>query len=172
MSCIYGPHQFGTEDQGWVAHFLIRALKGEPITIYGDGTQTRSFCYVDDLLNGLELLMESGSDFIGPCNLGNPHEVTIAEIARMIIAQTGSRSQLIHRPLPQDDPKRRQPMIHTAREILGWRPVVPLEEGLRATIGYFALRVFAPEKEDLRAASSVRHDRRAKPNVAAEEMLH
>ncbi|MEA2990915.1 MAG: UDP-glucuronate decarboxylase [Alphaproteobacteria bacterium] len=147
----YGPRML-KNDGRVVSNFIVQALGNEPITIYGDGTQTRSFCYVDDLVRGLELLMESASDFTGPCNLGNPHEVTVGEIARLILEQTGSRSKLVHRALPQDDPKRRRPIIKKAKEVLGWSPTVPLAEGLRMTVAYFSLRVAAPEREEVLAA--------------------
>jgi len=143
----YGPRML-ENDGRVISNFIVQALRDEPITIYGDGTQTRSFCYIDDLLNGLELLMESGREVDGPCNLGNPHEITIGQIARLIIDQTGSHSTLRYHPLPQDDPKRRKPLIRKAEQLLGWRPHVPLERGLRATVGYFSLRVFAPEQEE------------------------
>jgi UDP-glucuronate decarboxylase len=142
----YGPRML-ENDGRVVSNFVVQALRNEPITIYGDGMQTRSFCYVDDLLDGLEGLMESPAEFCEPCNLGNPHEVTIRDIANLILAQTGSRSRLQHRPLPQDDPKRRQPVIRKAKGLFGWSPTVPLEQGLRATIGYFALEVFADKDE-------------------------
>jgi UDP-glucuronate decarboxylase len=144
----YGPRML-ENDGRVVSNFLVQALRNEPITIHGDGTQTRSFCYVDDLLNGLELLMESADDVTGPINLGNPHEVSINEIARLALQQTGSRSPLRYRALPQDDPRRRRPVIDKATRLLGWRPVVSLEHGLRATISYFSLRVFAPEDEEV-----------------------
>jgi UDP-glucuronate decarboxylase len=143
----YGPRML-QNDGRVISNFVVQALRNEPITIYGDGTQTRSFCYVDDLVEGLLLLMESASDFMGPCNLGNPHEVTIEEIARLILKQTGSRSNLVHHALPQDDPKRRRPIISKAESVLAWGPTVPLEDGLRSTISYFSLRVSAPEKEE------------------------
>jgi UDP-glucuronate decarboxylase len=124
-----------------VSNFIVQALRNEPVTIYGDGSQTRSFCYVDDLLDGLELLMESPEPVTGPCNLGNPQEVTVREIASRVIAMTNSRSRIKARPLPQDDPKRRKPVIARAQKLLGWEPRVPLEVGLKATIGYFSLRL-------------------------------
>src|SRR5207248_9359864 len=138
----YGPRML-KDDGRVVSNFIVQALRNEPITIYGDGTQTRSFCYVDDMVEGLELLMESAGYITGPCNLGNPNEITMGEIARMILKLTGSRTNLIHLPLPQDDPKRRRPIILKAQELLGWRPIVPLKEGLRSTIDYFSLRVSA-----------------------------
>ncbi len=139
----YGPRML-ENDGRVVSNFIVQALKEEPITLYGDGMQTRSFCYIDDLLNGIELLMESAPSVTGPCNLGNPHEVPVKEIARMVLGHTGSRSPIEHRPLPQDDPKRRQPVISRAQRLLGWRPQVALEEGLRATIDYFSLKLFTP----------------------------
>jgi UDP-glucuronate decarboxylase len=143
----YGPRML-ENDGRVISNFIVQALRNQPITIYGDGTQTRSFCYIDDLLNGLELLMESGQEVDGPCNLGNPHEITIGEIARLIIDQTGSHSALRYHPLPQDDPRRRKPLIRKAEKLLGWHPRVSLEKGLRATVGYFSLRVFAPNEEE------------------------
>jgi UDP-glucuronate decarboxylase len=137
----YGPRMM-ENDGRVVSNFIVQALRDQPITVYGDGMQTRSFCYVEDLLDGLELLMESAGEFTGPCNLGNPREVPVKEIARMVLEQTQSHSSIEHRPLPQDDPKRRQPAIDCARSVLGWLPRVPLEDGLRATIDYFSLKLF------------------------------
>jgi UDP-glucuronate decarboxylase len=130
-----------------VSNFVVQALRDEPITIYGDGSQTRSFCYVTDLLEGLCRLMESADKVIGACNLGNPNEVTIEHIARLILKQTGSQSRVDHRALPQDDPKRRRPVIDKAVSTLGWRPRVSIEQGLRATIDYFSLQVFTPREK-------------------------
>lgn len=136
----YGPRML--EDDGRVvSNFIVQALRGDPITIYGEGTQTRSFCFVDDLIRGLELLMESPPSFTGPCNLGNPQEITIEAIAREVLACTKSPSTLCFEALPKDDPKRRKPVIDTAERTLGWHPRVSLKEGLEATIAYFALRV-------------------------------
>ena len=132
----YGPRMH-PHDGRVVSNFIVQALKGEPITIYGDGTQTRSFCYVDDMVDGLVRLMDAPDDFIGPVNLGNPDEVTIRELAEKIIELTGSSSELVFEPLPEDDPKRRQPDISLAKEKLGWEPRVKLEEGLTRTIEYF-----------------------------------
>ena len=120
-----------------VSNFIVQALKGEDITLYGDGNQTRSFCYVSDLVTGLISLMGTGSEFVGPVNIGNPGEFTIRQLAERVIDLTGSKSQLVHRPLPQDDPKQRQPDITMARAKLGWEPTVKLDEGLRPTIAYF-----------------------------------
>ncbi len=135
----YGP-RMAVNDGRVVSNFIVQALKGEDITVYGDGGQTRSFCYVDDLVEGMVRMM--GTDgFTGPVNLGNPAETTILEFARRIIALTGSRSQIVFRPLPADDPKQRQPDISLARERLGWEPQVDVETGLKRTIDYFAARL-------------------------------
>ena len=136
----YGPRML-ENDGRVVSNFIVQALHNEPLTVYGDGSQTRSFCYVDDLLDGLERLMESPAAVTGPCNLGNPHEVTVGDIAKRVIAMTNSRSRIEARPLPQDDPKRRKPVISRAQKLLGWEPRVPLDVGLKATIGYFSLRL-------------------------------
>ena len=132
----YGP-KMALNDGRVVSNFIVQALRNEPITIYGEGLQTRSFCHVDDLVSGFLALMDSGDDVIGPVNLGNPGEFTILELAQTIIALTGSRSALIRRPLPQDDPTQRQPDISLARDLLGWEPRIALEEGLTRTIPYF-----------------------------------
>jgi len=136
----YGPRML-ENDGRVVSNFIVQALRGEPITIYGGGTQTRSFCFVDDLVRGLQLLMESPASVTGPCNLGNPHEVTIETIAREVLTYTESTSPLRFEALPKDDPKRRKPVIDTATHLLGWRPRVALKDGLQATIAYFALRI-------------------------------
>jgi UDP-glucuronate decarboxylase len=136
----YGPRML--EDDGRVvSNFIVQALRDAPITVYGTGHQTRSFCFIDDLVRGLELLMESPADVTGPCNLGNPNELTIEEIAQKVIAQAHSTSKLTHRSLPQDDPQRRKPVIGKATAALGWEPKVSLERGLDATIAYFALSI-------------------------------
>lgn len=132
----YGPRMH-PNDGRVVSNFIMQALRGEHITIYGDGTQTRSFCYVDDLLDGLIRLMNSPDDFTGPVNLGNPVEFTIIELARKVIALTGSESKIVFKPLPEDDPKQRKPDITLAKDALGWQPEVMLEEGLKNTIEYF-----------------------------------
>jgi len=132
----YGPRMH-PEDGRVVSNFVIQALQGQPLTIYGDGSQTRSFCYVDDLIDGFLRLMGSRDEFQGPVNLGNPNEFTILELAQKIIEVTGSSSKLDFRPLPSDDPQQRQPDITLARTELGWQPKVPLEEGLNKTIEYF-----------------------------------
>jgi UDP-glucuronate decarboxylase len=131
----YGP-RMAIEDGRVVSNFIVQALRNEPITIYGTGTQTRSFCYVSDLIEGVWRLMNT-EDFTGPVNIGNPGELTIQELAELVVSMTGSRSEIIRRPLPQDDPIQRQPDITLAKEKLGWQPTVSLEQGLRATIAYF-----------------------------------
>ncbi len=120
-----------------ISNFVMQALRNEPITIYGDGSQTRSLCYVDDLIEGLVRLMESPPEVTGPINLGNPHELSIAEIARTIIKLTGSKSELVFQPLPEDDPRQRRPDIAHATSVLGWRPHTALHDGLSKTIEYF-----------------------------------
>jgi dTDP-glucose 4,6-dehydratase len=124
-----------------VPAFMSQALRNEDVTVFGDGTQTRSFCYVSDLVDGILRLMES--DTHEPVNIGNPHEVTIEQIARTIISLVGSTSRIVYRPLPQDDPKQRQPDITRARTLLGWQPQVDLEEGLAKTVGYFKSKLAA-----------------------------
>jgi UDP-glucuronate decarboxylase len=142
----YGPRML-ENDGRVVSNFIVQALRGAPITIYGSGRQTRSFCFIDDLVRGLELLMESPPEVTGPCNLGNPEELTIEEIARKVIAQSHSPSELDHRSLPQDDPQRRKPVIGKATAALGWKPKVSLEKGLEATIAYFALSIATRNRE-------------------------
>ena len=132
----YGP-KMHPNDGRVVSNFIVQALKGEPITIYGDGSQTRSFCYVDDLVGCMCRLMATPDDFTGPVNMGNPGEFTIRELAEKVIELTNSSSRLICEPLPGDDPKQRRPDISLAREVLGWEPKVQLEEGLKKTIAYF-----------------------------------
>ena len=132
----YGPRMH-PHDGRVVSNFIVQALKEEPITIYGDGKQTRSFCYVDDLIEGFIRLMDTTDDFTGPVNLGNPSEFTIRELAEKVIALTGSKSKLVFKPLPSDDPMQRCPDIALAKQSLQWSPKVSLEEGLRRTIDYF-----------------------------------
>ncbi len=132
----YGPRMHPADGRV-VSNFIMQALKGEPITIYGDGSQTRSFCYVDDLIRGLMGLMETGPDVTGPTNIGNPNEFTVRELAEKVIELTGSSSKIVEEPLPQDDPKQRQPDISKAKRELGWEPTVQLEQGLTKTIDYF-----------------------------------
>jgi UDP-glucuronate decarboxylase len=136
----YGPRML-ENDGRVVSNFIVQALRGDPITVYGSGKQTRSFCFVDDLVCGLEMLMESPAPVTGPINLGNPEETSIETIAREVLARTGSRSRLQFRPLPQDDPKRRKPSIDAAARLLGWRPYISLKQGLEATIAYFTLQL-------------------------------
>ncbi len=132
----YGPRMH-PNDGRVVSNFIMQALKGEEITVYGEGTQTRSFCYVDDMVDGFVRLMESPDDFTGPVNLGNPVEFSILDLAKKVIATTGSKSKIVHKPLPEDDPTQRRPDISLAREKLQWVPSVRLEEGLERTIEYF-----------------------------------
>ncbi len=136
---VYGdPHTHPqTEDYWGVSNFIVQALKSEPITIYGDGSQSRSFCYVDDLVEGLVRLMATEDEVTGPINLGNPREFTMNELAGLVLELTGSASKTVHRPLPQDDPRQRQPDIGQAEAKLGWAPTVELREGLTRTIAYF-----------------------------------
>ncbi len=136
----YGP-RMRLRDGRAVPAFMSQALRNEDVTVFGDGTQTRSFCYVTDLVDGIMRLMES--DTHDPVNIGNPHEVTIEQIARTIISLVGSTSRLVYRPLPQDDPKQRQPDITRAQTLLGWQPKVELEEGLAKTVGYFKSKLAA-----------------------------
>lgn len=142
----YGPRML-ENDGRVVSNFVVQALREEPITLYGDGSQTRSLCYIDDLLDGLERLMESPQEVTGPCNLGNNCEASIRDIAELILRQTGSRSPLVNGPLPEDDPKRRQPVISRALELIGWSPSVELDQGMRRTIDYFALKIFTQDME-------------------------
>ena len=132
----YGPRMH-PNDGRVVSNFIVQAIRGEPITIYGDGSQTRSFCYVDDLIDGMIRLMGSPTDFTGPVNLGNPGEFTMLELAEMVLRLVGGPSGITFMPLPQDDPRQRQPDISLAKERLGWLPMVGLEDGLKETIRYF-----------------------------------
>lgn len=132
----YGPRMH-PNDGRVVSNFIVQALKNEDITVYGDGTQTRSFCYVDDLIEGLYRLMNSRDDFTGPVNIGNPEEFTILELAQKIIELTNSKSKIIFKELPQDDPKQRKPDITLAKKVLQWEPKIKLEDGLKKTIEYF-----------------------------------
>jgi UDP-glucuronate decarboxylase len=136
----YGPRMH-PNDGRVVSNFIIQALNDQPITIYGDGNQTRSFCYRDDLIEAMIRMMNSSDDFVGPVNIGNPSEFTMLELAREIIRLTGSKSDLVFRPLPPDDPKQRKPDISLARNILRWEPTVQLEQGLKATIEDFRMRI-------------------------------
>jgi len=132
----YGPHM-NIHDGRVVSNFIVQAITGQDITIYGDGSQTRSFCYVDDLIKGMILMMNTEKDFNGPVNLGNPYEFTVLELAYAVLRLTGSKSKLVFKSLPQDDPKLRRPNIELAKNRLGWKPVVQLEDGLKYTIEYF-----------------------------------
>ncbi len=132
----YGPHM-SLNDGRVISNFIVQALNNSDITIYGNGTQTRSFCYVNDLVEGMIRMMESRENFTGPVNLGNPEEFTMLELAERIIKMTDSKSRIVYKPLPEDDPRQRRPMVDLAFKELGWKPTVGLEEGLRKTILYF-----------------------------------
>jgi len=132
----YGPRMH-PNDGRVVSNFIVQALRGEPITIYGDGSQTRSFCYVDDLIDGMLRLMDTPADFVGPINIGNPKEFSMLELAELVLQLVGGKSRLEYKPLPADDPRQRQPEIALARDALGWQPRVALEDGLKETIAYF-----------------------------------
>ena len=132
----YGP-RMATQDGRVVSNFIVQALRGQDITIYGDGHQTRSFCYVDDLLDGMQALMATDDDIVGPINIGNPGEFTMWELAEKVIQLTGTTSKILQMPLPQDDPKQRRPDISKAQSLLGWNPTINLEQGLIKTIDYF-----------------------------------
>jgi len=140
----YGPRMH-PNDGRVVSNFIMQALKGDDITIYGDGQQSRSFCYVDDLIEGMLRLMDTPVEFTGPINIGNPGEFTMLQLAETLLRMTGSRSKLIFRPLPQDDPRQRKPDITLAQDKLGWKPQVALEEGLKETIAYFRKIIDHPE---------------------------
>lgn len=137
----YGP-RMNPDDGRVVSNFIVQALRGEDITIYGDGTQTRSFQYVDDLIEAMVRMMATGDDFIGPVNTGNPGEFTMLELAEKVIELTNSRSKIVYRPLPSDDPRQRKPDIALAKEKLYWEPTIRLEEGLKRTIAYFEEKCF------------------------------
>lgn len=132
----YGPNMH-PNDGRVVSNFIVQALKDKDITIYGDGSQTRSFCYCDDLIRGFIAMMATGDEVTGPINIGNPGEFTIKQLAELVIELTGSKSRLVYEPLPSDDPTQRKPVIDKAREVLGWEPTIPLREGLVRTIAYF-----------------------------------
>jgi len=136
----YGPRMH-PNDGRVVSNFIVQALKGEPITVYGEGSQTRSFCYVDDMIEGFIRLMHSDDGFTGPVNLGNPGEFSIMELAEKVVSMTGSKSEIVNKPLPSDDPRQRKPDITLARKELGWKPTIVLEDGLKKTIDYFAARL-------------------------------
>ncbi|GJE04182.1 UDP-glucuronic acid decarboxylase family protein [Methylobacterium isbiliense] len=138
----YGPRMH-PDDGRVVSNFVVQALSNQDITIYGDGRQTRSFCYVDDLIQGLIALMETDSTVTGPINLGNPGEFTVRELAELVVELTGSRSEIVHKPLPQDDPRQRKPDIERAKRALDWHPTIELREGLVRTIEYFRTQIAA-----------------------------
>jgi UDP-glucuronate decarboxylase len=149
----YGPRMH-PNDGRVVSNFIVQALLGQDITIYGDGSQTRSFCYVDDLIDGLIRLMATADDVTGPVNIGNPAEFTILELATLIIDMTGSKSRIVRLPLPNDDPRQRKPDISRANDLLGWKPLTPLQEGLARTIAYFETLL----RDDAVRASLVRDE--------------
>ena len=138
----YGP-MMRMDDGRVVSNFIVSALKGEPLTIYGDGSQTRSFCYVSDLVDGIQLLMGSRNEITGPVNIGNPAEFTVLDLANEIVDITGSSSELVFKPLPEDDPKQRRPDISMAENELGWRPKIQLREGLSKTVDYFEKEIYS-----------------------------
>jgi UDP-glucuronate decarboxylase len=139
----YGPRMH-PNDGRVVSNFIMQALTGEDITLYGNGNQTRSFCYVDELVDAMMRMMDTPNEVTGPINLGNPNEFTIRELADLVVTLTGSSSKIVHKPLPSDDPRQRQPDIRLAKEILGWEPSVPLADGLRNTIDYFVRQLSTP----------------------------
>jgi len=141
----YGPHM-RPDDGRVVSNFIVQALKGDDITVYGDGSQTRSFCYVDDLIEGFHRLMYGGHATHTPVNIGNPDEFTVRELAEQIVAMTGTRSKIVYHPLPIDDPRQRRPDIAVARQELGWEPTVALADGLKSTIAYFERQLKKPSK--------------------------
>ncbi len=150
----YGPRMH-PDDGRVVSNFIVQALRGAPITLYGDGSQTRAFCFVDDMVEGFIRLMRTGDAVTGPVNLGHPHEISVRDLAERIVRLTGSRSAIEYRPLPQDDPTQRCPDITLARTALGWRPVVALEDGLRRTIAYFAALIGERGERQLSSAFSL-----------------
>lgn len=138
----YGPRMY-VDDGRVVSNFIVQALRGDDVTLYGDGSQTRSFCYVDDLIEGLLAAMDTPAGFTGPVNMGNPAELSMRELAELVMQLCGSRSRIVHHPLPPDDPKVRRPDIDLARQALGWQPTVSLDEGLTETIAYFRAQLNA-----------------------------
>ncbi len=150
----YGPRMH-PNDGRVVSNFIVQALRNQDITLYGDGSQTRAFCFVDDLIEGFVRMMDTGPDVTGPINIGNPHEIPVSELAERVIRITGSKSRIVHRPLPQDDPLQRCPDITLAGNVLGWKPTVALDDGLRQTTAYFRqLLAGAGEREDQPAIAS------------------
>jgi UDP-glucuronate decarboxylase len=150
----YGPRMH-PNDGRVVSNFVVQALKGEDITLYGDGSQTRSFCYVDDLVRAIHLMMQTSDDVTGPINIGNPNEFTIRELAETVVGLTGTKSKIIQKPLPSDDPKQRKPNIDRAREKLGWEPRTQLKEGLAQTIAYFDGLLKENQSWNLRASTKL-----------------
>jgi UDP-glucuronate decarboxylase len=155
----YGP-RMQPHDGRVISNFIVQALNNQPITIYGDGLQTRSFCFVDDLVSGMIALMKTPDAVTGPLNCGNPNEFTILDLATKVITMTGSRSRIVHRPLPQDDPRQRRPDISQAQELLNWRPTVMLTEGLQRTIAYFE-ELHSKEGKRVRESRSIARPRSA-----------
>ncbi len=149
----YGPRMH-PNDGRVVSNFIIQALQGEPITLYGDGSQTRAFCFVNDLVEGFLRLMATGDEVTGPVNLGNPHEIPVRELAERVVRLTGSKSEIVFRPLPQDDPTQRCPDITLARTLLDWEPAVGLEDGLQRTIAYFARLLTERSGEPVQAVAA------------------
>jgi UDP-glucuronate decarboxylase len=144
----YGPRMH-PNDGRVVSNFIVQALRNEDITLYGDGSQTRAFCFVDDLVEGFIRMMATGPEVTGPVNIGNPHEIPVSELAERVIRITGSASRIVHRPLPQDDPLQRCPDITLAKNILGWQPTVELDKGLRRTAAYFQQMLVESKERDL-----------------------
>jgi UDP-glucuronate decarboxylase len=162
----YGP-RMKPNDGRVVSNFIVQALNDQPITIYGDGLQTRSFCFVDDLVRGMIGLMNTPDRITGPINCGNPNEFTIRDLAEKVIAMTGSRSRIVHRPLPQDDPRQRRPDISQAQELLNWQPLVMLTEGLQRTISYFE-KLQSKERKRVRESRAIARPRSSsRPKVSA-----
>jgi len=150
----YGP-RMQPSDGRVVSNFIVQALTGQPLTLMGDGSQTRSLCYVDDLVDGVRRFMATGDEVTGPINLGAMHEITMRALAEMVIELTGSRSRIVHRPLPTDDPQQRRPDIATARRLLDWSPTVALETGLKRTIAYFDAQLAGAEREPALCSTAI-----------------
>jgi UDP-glucuronate decarboxylase len=160
----YGPRMHPADGRV-VSNFIVQALRDEPITLYGKGQQTRSFCYVDDLVEGLIRLMESPAEVTGPVNIGNPAEFTIRALAELVVEQTGSQSELAYMPLPQDDPRQRRPDISLAKAKLNWEPKVALADGLKPTIAYFAERLMTDSAKELRRVAATAPRKRRAPRL-------
>jgi UDP-glucuronate decarboxylase len=150
-----------------VSNFVIQAMLGRDITIYGDGSQTRSFCYVEDLIDGLVRLMATADSIVGPVNLGNPVEFSMLQLATIILNLTGAKSRIVHQPLPQDDPRQRQPDISKAQDLLDWKPAMALKDGLVKTIAYFEDLLREPSLRELLSESSQQNDTNVKGLTAA-----